>query len=248
MLKGKSFQALLDCSVASFSFEPEVMTLGSCSGSLNPCIISDLSYACVVVSTQSLIFFGWEGISACAVSEPCSAALKLFMRVTGCWSACHHERQASLENSLVTGMCDLAFWCPATLCIPHKHFSKFSSILKFWRIWVLLGVPVNRVLLAYVRVLNDWNENFLLKASSLPLIVLGFGFLAIFGGVFFVCGFVFFFVNSVLGTVRCIVPFCPSTASHLLLEGVMSEEQQDWPAFLEWDSVFFFRLCRFKWR
>lgn len=56
MLKGKPFQALPDCSVASLSLEPEVMTLGSCSGSLHPGVISDLSYACVVVSTKSLIF------------------------------------------------------------------------------------------------------------------------------------------------------------------------------------------------
>lgn len=56
MLKRKPFQALLDCSVASFSLEPEVMTLGSSSGSLNHSIMSDPSYAGVVVSTKSLVF------------------------------------------------------------------------------------------------------------------------------------------------------------------------------------------------
>lgn len=56
MLKGKPFQALLDCSVASFSLEPEEMTLSSCPRTLNPSIVSDLSYAFVVVSTKSLIF------------------------------------------------------------------------------------------------------------------------------------------------------------------------------------------------
>lgn len=65
------------------------------------------------------------------------------------------------------------------------------------------------------------------------LIVLGLGFLGIFRDFFGGFFFCVFFYEVVLGTVRCIVPFCHCTASHFLIEGVMSEEQQDWPAVLE---------------
>lgn len=54
----------------------------------------------------------------------------------------------------------------------------------------MLAVPVNRVLLAYARVLNDRNKDFLLSAEGLFLAPNSTGF------------WVFFFCDVVLGTVK----------------------------------------------
>lgn len=125
--------------------------------------VSDLSCGCIHQIPH--VFILRRHLSLCCLSP-----------VLLHWNCCCTELQLCLSGSPAWKILSCYWDVWITLVMPCTslsvlHRSVFQSFLPLYNSGgsVLLAVPVNRVLLAFVRVLNDRNKDFLLPAGGLFL-------------------------------------------------------------------------------